>query len=144
MVDAIEGYWRDLTEPLSGLWRWYGGLDPEQQRSALLLLAIGVVGLLAWGMYQAHGDRVVIVLPATLARYSLILLALPFVLVGRVAGARWSVPEFLRRDWTAEEDPDRPRIPVRTVDPMKLPGDPWAKAWARLWAERKTRKRRAT
>lgn len=113
---------RSLAEPFEDIWSVYQGLDPEQQRASLLLALAAVGGLIVWAMYQAHGDRVVIVLPAMLLRYSLLLLVLPMVAVGTVAGRGTSVPEFLKRDWTAEPDPDRPEIPMREVNPMRLPG----------------------
>ena len=121
-MDRIGEYFRSLLEPFEKIWGLYQALDPEQQRSVLILAPLAVVGLVAWGMYQTHGDRVVVALPAMVVRYSLLLLALPVVLAGRAAGRTWSMPEVLRRDWTAEPDPDRPGIPVRTVNPMKLPG----------------------
>lgn len=124
MMDTVRDHLARLGGPWGDAWRWYGKLDPEQQRSALLLLVLGAGGFAVWIMYQAHGDRVVVVLPAMVARYSLILLALPLVLIGRTAGAGWSVPAVLRRDWTAEPDPDRPRITARRVEPMKLPNEP--------------------
>jgi hypothetical protein len=111
-----------LLEPFEDIWGLYQGLDPEQQRAVMLLAPLAVLGLIAWGMYQTHGDRVVIVLPAMLLRYSLLLLALPVVLAGMVAGRGWGMPELLTRDWTAEPDPDRPEIPMKEVNPMKLPG----------------------
>lgn len=123
MMDAIRNYFGRLSEPPGDILRWYASLDSEQQRSALLLTPIVVGGLFVWVMYQAHGDRVVVVLPALVARLALLLLALPVVLVGRVSGAGWSVPAFLTRDWTAEPVPDRPRIMTRKVDPMKLPNN---------------------
>jgi len=116
-----------LLEPFQDIRGLYQGLDPEQQRAVLILLPLAVLGLMGWGMYQTHGDRVVVVLPATLLRYSLLLLAAPVVLVGAVAGRGWGMPEFLTRDWTAEPDPDRPEIPMREVNPMKLPGKPGAR-----------------
>lgn len=127
-------YLGSLLEPFAVIWGWYAGLDPEQQRSVLLLVLAGFAGLIVWVMYQAHGDRVVVVLPAMLTRYSLVLLALPVVLAGKAAGQGWSVPGFLKRDWTAEPDPDRPEIPMREVNPMKLPGN----LRAHLASKRKT------
>ncbi|MDN5696884.1 MAG: hypothetical protein L0G70_02780 [Rubrobacter sp.] len=112
-----------LLEPFRDIWGLYQGFDPEQQRAVLFVLPVLVLGLIGWGMYQSHGDRVVIVLPAMLLRYSLVLLVLPVVAVGTVAGRGTSVPEFLKRDWTAEPDPDRPEIPMKQVNPMKLPGN---------------------
>ena len=111
-----------LLEPFRDVWGLYQGFDPEQQRAVLFVLPVLVLGLIGWGMYQSHGDRVVIVLPAMLIRYSLVLLVLPVVAAGMVAGRGTSVPEFLKRDWTAEPDPDRPEIPMKQVKPMKLPG----------------------
>jgi hypothetical protein len=87
-----------------------------------LLAAIGVLAFVVWLAYQAHGDRVVIVVPAWMLRTFLLLLVLPFVALGRAAGRRTGVPGFLTRSWTAEPDPERPRIVSRNVDPMKLPG----------------------
>ena len=121
-MDRIGEYYRSLLEPLEKLWSLYQNLDPEQQRSVLILAPLAVIGLVAWGMYQTHGDRVVVALPAMVARYSLVLLVLPVVLAGRAAGRGWSMPEVLRRDWTAEPDPDRPAIPMQIINPMKLPG----------------------
>lgn len=108
-------------EPFKDVWGLYQGFDPEQQRAVLFVLPVLVLGLIGWGMYQSHGDRVVIVLPAMLIRYSLLVLVLPVVAVGAVAGRGTSVPRFLKRDWTAEPDPDRPEIPMKQVNPMKLP-----------------------
>lgn len=123
-MDWLGEHVRSLVEPFEGAWGFYQGLDPEQQRVVLLLAPLVILGLLGWGMYQTHGDRVVIVLPAMLARYSLLLLALPVVLAGKAVGLGWSMPGFLKRDWTAEPDPDRPEIPMKEVNPMKLPGRP--------------------
>lgn len=111
-----------LLEPFRDVWGLYQSFDPEQQRAVLFVLPVLVLGLIGWGMYQSHGDRVVIVLPAMLIRYSLVLLVLPVVAAGMVAGRGTSVPEFLKRDWIAEPDPDRPEIPMKQVNPMKLPG----------------------
>lgn len=125
-MDSLLGQLREgagfLLEPFEDIWGLYQGLDAEQQRASLLLALAAVGGLIVWAMYQAHGDRVVMVLPARLARYSLLLLAAPVVLVGKAAGQGWVMPGFLTRDWTAEPDPDRPEIPMREVNPMKLPG----------------------
>lgn len=116
-----EGF-SSLLEPFKDVWGLYQGFDPEQQRAVLFVLPVLVLGLIGWGMYQSHGDRVVIVLPAMLIRYSLLLLALPVVAVGVAAGRGTRVPEFLKRDWTAQPDPDRPEITMKQVNPMKLPG----------------------
>lgn len=116
-----EGF-SSLLEPFKDVWGLYQGFDPEQQRAVLFVLPVLVLGLIGWGMYQSHGDRVVIVLPAMLARFSLLLLALPVVFAGKAVGQGWGVPEFLKRDWTAEPDPDRPEIPMKAVNPMKIPG----------------------
>jgi hypothetical protein len=121
-MEGIGEYASYLVEPFEDIWSVYQGLDTEQQKLVLLLLPVAVLGLVGWGMYQTHGDRVVIVLPAMLARYALLLLAAPVVLAGKAAGQGWRMPEFLTRDWTAEPDPDRPEIPLREVNPMKLPG----------------------
>lgn len=122
-MDWIGEQARSLMAPFEDIWGLYQGLDPEQQRAVLFVLPVAVLGLMGWGMYQTHGDRVVIVLPAMLLRYSLLLLAAPVVLAGAVAGRGWGMPEFLWRDWTAEPDPDRPEIPMKEVNPMKLPGN---------------------
>ena len=116
-------YFRQLAEAFGDIWASYQGLDPEQQRILLVLAVIGVVALIVWMMYQIHGERVVIVLPAGMLRYSLLLLVLPFVLIGAVAGRGTSVPGFLRRSWTAEPDPERAHIPTTMVNPMRLPGN---------------------
>jgi hypothetical protein len=125
-MESVLGTARDsivsLAEPFEDIWGLYQGLDPEQQRVVLFLLPVVLLGLIGWGMYQTHGDRVLIVLPAMLARYSLLLLAAPVVLAGKAAGRGWSMPEFLKRDWAAEPDPDRPEIPMKVVNPMQLPG----------------------
>lgn len=112
----------ELLSPLRDAWGFYQGLDPEQQRSVLLLAAIGVAALVVWAMYQAHGDRVVVVLPAGLLRIALLLLVLPVVLLGKAAGRGTGVPGFLRRSWTAQPDPDGPQIRTEEVNPMKVPG----------------------
>jgi hypothetical protein len=113
---------REYLAPFREGWVWFHGLGPDQQKSVLLLAAIGVAALLLWIMYQAHGDRVVLVLPAGLVRISLLLLVLPLVLLGRAAGRGTRVPGFLTRSWTQEPDPDRPQIPTREVNPMRVPG----------------------
>lgn len=141
-MESLSEYLGSLLEPWQGIWGWYSGLDPEQQRSALLLTLVALVGAVAWGMYQTHGDRVVVVLPAMMLRYSLLLLAHPFVLAGKIAGRGWGMPEFLTRDWTAEPDPDRPEIKMETVNPMKLPRDARARLSARPKLERAKQKRR--
>lgn len=117
-------YFRQFAEPFKDVWANYQGLDPDQQRILLLLAAIGVVAFIVWMMYQVHGERVVVVLPAGILRISLLLLVLPFVFIGVVTGRGTSVPGFLRESWTAEPDPDRAQIPVKAVNPMKLPGNP--------------------
>ena len=122
LLSQLQAKASSLLKPFEDIWGLYQGLDPEQQRAVLFLAPVAVLGLIAWGMYQTHGDRVVIVLPAMLIRYSLLLLAAPVVLAGKAAGQGWRMPEFLTRDWTAEPDPDRPEIPMREVNPMKLPG----------------------
>ena len=118
-------YLSQFADPFRDAWTLYQGLGPDQQRSVLLLAAVGVVVLIGWVAYQVYGERAVIVLPAGMLRYSLLLLVLPFVLIGAVAGRGTSVPSFLRRSWTAEPDPERAQIPVETVDPMRLPGSTW-------------------
>jgi hypothetical protein len=118
----VRDYARELLAPLRDGLGWFHGLGPDQQRSVLLLAAIGVVALFLWIMYQSHGDRVVLVLPAGLLRISLLLLVLPLVMAGRAAGRGTRVPGFLRRSWTQEPDPDRPQIPTREVNPMRVPG----------------------
>jgi hypothetical protein len=117
----MTDYFGELLDLFRDAWGFYQGLDPNQQRSALLLAVIGVAALIVWAMYQAHGDRVVFVLPAGILRIALLLLVLPFVLLGKAAGRQTSVPAFLRESWTAEPDPERPRIGFRKVNPMKLP-----------------------
>lgn len=121
-MDRIGEYASSLSEPFEDIWGVYQGLEPEQQRAVMLLLPVVFLGLMGWGMYQTHGDRVVIVLPAMLLRYSLLLLAVPFVLAGKVAGRGWEMPGVLTRDWTAAPDPDRPEIPMKEVNPMRIPG----------------------
>jgi hypothetical protein len=138
----MTDYFGELLDPFRDTWGFYQGLDPDQQRSALLLAVIGVVALIVWAMYQAHGDRVVFVLPAGILRITLLLLVVPFVLLGKAAGRQTSVPAFLRESWTAEPDPERPRIGSRKVNPMKLPGkelpqNRWHlfdRDWERLYA----------
>ncbi|AHY48391.1 Hypothetical Protein RradSPS_3108 (plasmid) [Rubrobacter radiotolerans] len=135
MPDVVRDYWTDLTGPLQKAWIWYGTLDPEQQRSLVLLAGTGVVGVIAWVMYQTHGDDVVIVLPATVLRLSLLLLALPVLMVGRMAGAGWEMPGVLRRSWTARPDPDEPKIRMQEVNPMRLPGGLTSRE-KKAWKER--------
>lgn len=138
MKDRFGG----LLAPFRDVWNFYQALDPEQQRSALLLALVGAAAFVAWVAYQAHGDRAVIVVPAWILRTALLLLALPFVAVGRVAGRGTDVPGFLTRSWTAEPDPERQHIVSRKVDPMKLPNerlpqDRWHlfdRDWERLYA----------
>lgn len=115
-------YVREFVAPFGDAWRLFQGLDPDQQRSVLLLAALAAVALVVWIGYQAHGDRVIVVLPAAVLRIALLVLVLPFVLVGALAGRGTGVPGFLRQSWTAEPDPDKERIPVKTVNPMRLPG----------------------
>jgi hypothetical protein len=142
MMDSVTDHFGELLAPFQEIWNLYQGLDPEQQRSALLLAVVGVAALIAWAMYQAHGDRVVIVLPAGILRITLLLLVLPFVAAGKAAGRQTSVPAFLRESWTAELDPERPRIGSKKVNPMKLPGkelpqNRWHlfdRDWERLYA----------
>lgn len=122
MMDSVTERFEELVAPLRGMWGLYQGLSAEQQSSVLWLAVFGVAALVVWFMYQTHGDDVVIVLPAMALRYSLILCVVPVLLVGRVAGAGWSIPEALRRDWTAKPDPDGPRIRMEEVNPMRLPG----------------------
>jgi hypothetical protein len=103
---------------------------------------VGVAVFVAWVAYQAHGDRAVIVVPAWILRTALLVLALPFVALGRAAGRGTGVPGFLTRSWTAEPDPERQHIVSRKVDPMKLPqkGLPqerwhlFDRDWERLYA----------
>lgn len=135
-------YFGEILAPFGDAWGFYQGLAPDQQRSVLLLAVIGVAALFVWGAYQAHGDRVVIVLPAGIIRITLLLLVLPFVAVGRVTGRGTRVPGFLRRSWTAEPDPERAGIASKKVNPMKiphreLPYDQWHffdRDWKRLYA----------
>jgi hypothetical protein len=142
MMDSVTDHFGELLAPFQDIWNFYQGLDPDQQRSALLLAVIGVMALIVWAMYQAHGDRVMIVLPAGTLRITLLLLVLPFVAAGKAAGRQTSVPEFLTKSWTAEPDPERPRIGSRKVNPMKLPGkelpqNRWHlfdRDWERLYA----------
>src|SRR5215207_7966124 len=142
MMDSVTDHFGELLAPFQEIWNLYQGLDPDQQQSALLLAVIGIVALIVWAMYQAHGDRVVIVLPAGVLRITLLLLVLPFVAVGRAAGRQTSVPAFLRESWTAQPDPERPQIGSKKVNPMKLPGkelpqNRWHlfdRDWERLYA----------
>ena len=147
MMDLVKDRFGGLLDPFGDLWHFYQGLDPEQQRSALWLAVVGVAVFMVWVAYQAHGDRAVIVVPAWILRTALLLLALPFVALARAAGRRTGVPGFLRRSWTAEPDPERPRVESRKVNPMKLPGkgspgnelpqDRWHlfdRDWERLYA----------
>jgi hypothetical protein len=142
MMDFVKDRFRGLLDPFRDVWGFYQGLDPEQQRSALWLALVGAAAFVVWVAYQAHGDRAVIVLPAGVLRIALLLLALPFVALGRAAGLRTGVPDFLRRSWTVEPDPERPRVQSRKVDPMKLPNrslpqDRWHlfdRDWERLYA----------
>jgi hypothetical protein len=64
MMDFVKGRFGGLLDPFRDVWNFYQGLDPEQQRSALWLAAIGVLVFVVWMAYQAHGDRAVIVVPA--------------------------------------------------------------------------------
>src|SRR5215203_2197020 len=130
MTDFVKGRFGGLLDPLRDVWGFYQALDPEQQRSALWLAVVGAAAFVVWVAYQAHGDRVVVVLPAGVLRIALLLLALPFVALGRAAGRQTSVPEFLTKSWTAQPDPERPQIGSKKVNPMKLPGkelpqNPW-------------------
>jgi TraM recognition site of TraD and TraG len=142
MMDFVKDRFGGLVDPLRDVWGFYQGLDPEQQRSALLLALVGAAAFAVWVAYQAYGDRVVIVLPAWMLRTFLLVLALPFVALGRAAGRGTNVPGFLTRSWTAEPDPERPRVQSRNVDPMKLPNkslpqDQWHlfdRDWERLYA----------
>src|SRR5215210_3161157 len=142
MTDFVKDRFGGLLAPFRDVWNFYQGLGPEQQGSALLLAAVGVLAFVVWVAYQAHGDRTVIVVPAWILRTALLLLALPFVALGRAVGRGTDVPGFLRSSWTEESDPERPRIVSRKVDPMKLPGeelpqDRWHlfdRDWERLYA----------
>jgi hypothetical protein len=138
----VTDYFRELLAPFGDAWSFYQALDPNKQQSVLLLAVIGLAAFIVWVMYQAHGDRVVIVLPAGILRIALFLLVLPFVLLGKVAGRGTSVPGILRRSWTAEPDPERAGIASKKVNPMKLPRkelpqDQWYlfdRDWKRLYA----------
>jgi hypothetical protein len=142
MIDFVKDRLGGLLDPFRDVWGFYQGLDPEQQRSALWLAVVGAAAFVVWVAYQAHGDRVVIVLPAWMLRTFLLVLALPFVPLGRAAGRQTNVPGFLTRSWTAEPDPERPRVRSRNVDPMKLPNrslpqERWHlfdRDWKRLYA----------
>jgi hypothetical protein len=139
----VTDYFGEFMDPFMNSWGFYQGLDPDQQHSLLWLAVIGVAALIVWAMYQAHGDRVVMVLPAGILRITLLLLVLPFVLLGKAAGRGTRVPAFLRKSWTAEPDPERAGIASKKVDPMKtsrkeeLPHDRWHlfdRDWERLYA----------
>jgi hypothetical protein len=142
MMDLVKDGFGGLLDPFRQVWSFYQGLDPEHQRSALWLAVVGVLAFVVWVAYQAHGDRTVIVVPAWILRTALLLLALPIVALGRAAGRGTDMPGFLQRSWTAEPDPERPRIVSRKVDPMKLPNerlsqDRWHlfdRDWERLYA----------
>lgn len=142
MVESVRDHFTELLAPLRDMWGLYQSLSAEQREGVLWLAAVGAGAFVLWIMYQAYGDRLVVVLPAMLARYSLILLALPVLLLGRAVGARWSLPEFLRRDWTREPDPERSYIPSKRVNPMRIPRAPllqgrWRlfdRDWERLYA----------
>jgi hypothetical protein len=121
VTDFLKDRFGGLVDPLRDVWGFYEGLDPEQQRSELWLALVGAAAFVVWVAYQTHGDRVVIVLPAWMLRIFLLVLALPFVVLGRAAGRMTNVPGFLQRSWTAEPDPEQPRVQSRNVDPMKLP-----------------------
>jgi hypothetical protein len=121
-MDFVKDRFGGLLDPFRDVWGFYQGLDPEQQRSALWLALVGAAAFVVWVAYQAHGDRAVIVLPAGALRIARLLVALPFVALGRAAGRQTGVPAFLTRSWTAEPDPERPRVESRKVNPMKLPG----------------------
>ena len=135
-------YVREFVDPFKDAWGFYQGLEAAQQRGLLLLAAVGVVAFIVWMMYQTYGDRVVVVLPAGILRYSMLLLVLPFVLIGMVAGRGTSVPDFLRRSWTEEPNPERAQIPVKTVNPMRLPGNPLKHLSARARTKQTTWNRR--
>jgi len=122
-MDFVEDRFGRLLAPFRDVWNFYQALDPEQQGSALWLAVVGVAVFVAWVAYQAHGDRAVIVVPAWILRTALLVLALPFVALGRAAGRGTGVPGFLTRSWTAEPDPERQHIVSRKVDPMKLPNE---------------------
>jgi hypothetical protein len=92
----VTDYFGGFLDPFMDTWGFYQGLDPDQQQSALLLAVIGVVALIVWAMYQAHGDRVVMVLPAGILRIALLLLVVPFVLLGKAAGRQTSVAAMSR------------------------------------------------
>jgi hypothetical protein len=139
----VTDYFGEFMDPFMNAWGFYQGLDPDQQHSLLWLAVIGVAALIVWAMYQAHGDRVVMVLPAGILRITLLLLVLPFVLLGKAAGRGTRVPAFLTKSWTAEPDPERAGIASKKVDPMKtsckeeLPHDRWHlfdRDWERLYA----------
>ena len=107
-----------------------------------VVAVVGAAAFVVWVAYQAHGDRTVIVVPAWILRTFLLLLALLFVALGRAAGRGANVPGFLTRSWTAEPDPERPRVQSRNVDPMKLPNERlpqerwhlFDRDWERLYA----------
>ena len=138
----MTDYFGGFLDPFMDAWGFYQGLDPDQQHSLLWLAVIGVAALIVWAMYQAHGDRVVMVLPAGILRIALLLLVLPFVLLGKAAGRQTSVPGFLTKSWTAQPDPERAGIASKKVNPMKtsrkeLPHDRWhlfERDWERLYA----------
>ena len=64
MMDFVKDRFGGLLDPFRDVWGFYQGLDPERQRSALLLALVGAAAFVVWVAYQAHGDRAVIVLPA--------------------------------------------------------------------------------
>jgi hypothetical protein len=131
-----------LLDPFRDVWGFYQRLDPEQQRSALLLALVGVAAFVVWVAYQVHGDRVVIVLPAWMLRIALLLLVLPFVFLGKVAGRGTVVPRFLMESWTAGPDPEGAKIPSKKVNPMKVAGGLRSKRSDRAHRGRTARKRR--
>lgn len=141
-MDFVTEHFGELLAPVRDAWGFYQDLSAEQQRSVLWLAVVGVAVLIVWAAYQAHGDRVVVVLPAGILRIALLLLVLPVVLLGKAAGRGTGVPGFLRRSWTAEPDPERSGIASRRANPMKapregLPHDRWHlfdRDWERLYA----------
>lgn len=121
-MDFVMDYFGEVLAPVGDAWGFYQGLSAEQQSGVLWLAVVGVAALIVWTAYQAHGDRVMVVLPAGILRIALLLVVLPVVLLGKAAGRGTGVPEFLRRSWTALPDPDGPRIGMEEVNPMKIPG----------------------
>lgn len=121
-MDVLGELYGDLKQDLGVVVGYvldtYNSLPPEQQRNSLLALGLLVVGLFFYWSYQSHGDRAMLVVPASFMRVTMLLLALPFVAVGKAAGRGTTIPDWLRYSWT-EEDPDRPGIKYRRVKPMK-------------------------